>query len=214
MRFLKSKRELLASVLLIIQALLYYGVSRAEVIPEIQPWSAFPVQIGSWYGMDAPLDQESMERLHPDDYMNRLYAESSQSAASAIFIAYFKTQREGRAPHSPQNCLPGSGWESVSSATRSLPIQRSAQSVAVNEYIVRKDGEQLVVHYWFQQNHRAFSDEIKAQLYAMPELLLHGRTDIALVRIVTPADDSLEGARNRGLKFSVAVYPEIRDWLR
>jgi EpsI family protein len=214
MPLLRSQQNLLASVLLIIQALFYYGVSRAEVIPELQPWSAFPLQIASWHGVDAPVDLESMEKLQPDDYLNRLYSESNRNAVSGIFIAYFKTQREGRAPHSPQNCMPGSGWESLSNYTRSLSVPGAGQRISVNEYTVRRNDDMLVVHYWFQQNHRAFADEIKAQFYALPELLLHGRTDIALVRIVTPVDNSVEEARRRGLNLSAAIYPAICDWLR
>lgn len=212
MRF--PKRGLLASILLLGQILVYYGVSHAEVIPKIRPWNSFPDQIAAWRGEDTPADQESMDRLHPDDYLNRIYSTSRPGESCAIFVAYFKTQRDGRAPHSPQNCLPGTGWQSMSNQIRSFLVPGSSQAVVINQYTVRKDSETLVVHYWFQQNHRVFSDEIRAQFYAMPDLLMHGRTDIALVRIITPVTSTPEAAEGAGLKFSATVFPSIRDWLR
>lgn len=208
-----SRRGLFASAFLLIQALVYYGVSRAEVIPQIRPWNQFPDQIGDWRGEDTPPDEESLDRLHPDDYLNRLYSTARAGQSSAMFIAYFKTQRDGRAPHSPQNCLPGTGWESVSNRIRSFPVADSPQPISINEYTVQKENEILVVHYWFQQNHRVFSNEIKAQFYAMPELLSHGRTDIALVRIITPVTTTPEAAEEIGTKFSSAVFPAVSEWL-
>ncbi|MBV8570264.1 MAG: EpsI family protein [Acidobacteriaceae bacterium] len=214
MNFLRFRAVWLATALLLGQAFVYYGASRAEVIPAIQPWANFPNRIGSWHGEDVAVDQPSLDRLHPDDYLNRVYSNDGSGESNAIFIAYFKTQRDGRAPHSPQNCLPGSGWQSLSNVRRWFRAPGSPGVVAVNEYLVEKDDENIVVHYWFQQNHRVFTSEIKAQFYAMPELLAHGRTDIALVRIITPVTGPLGTAEREGLDFSATVFPTIRDWLR
>ena len=214
MRLPKLKRSLLASAILLLQILVYYGVSRAEVIPNIRPWNDFPDRIGAWHGEEAAVDQESLEKLHPDDYLNRVYSTGKSGRSAGLFIAYFKTQRDGRAPHSPQNCLPGTGWQSMSNHIRPLSVSASAEPVFINEYTVQKDSETLVVHYWFQQNHRVFSNEIKAQFYAMPELLMHGRTDIALIRIITPVTSTPEAAAGNGLNFSAAVFPTVRDWLQ
>ncbi len=214
MAFLKSGRALLASAVLLLQALLYYGVSRAEVIPRTDPWNSFPDQIGRWNGEDSPVDQDSIDKLHPDDYLNRVYSNGQPGDATALFIAYFKTQRDGRAPHSPQNCLPGAGWESVSNVVRPLSVAGLPRPIEINQYIVQKDDNRLVVHYWFQQNHRVFSNEIKAQFYAMPELLVHGRTDIALIRIINPVTSSLGAAETTGLNFAATVFPVVRDHLR
>jgi EpsI family protein len=213
-RLPKLKRSLLASAFLLVQILVYYGVSRAEVIPNIRPWNDFPGQIGVWLGEEAPVDQESIDKLHPDDYLNRVYSTGKPAQSAGLFIAYFKTQRDGRAPHSPQNCLPGTGWESMSNRIRPLWVAGSSEPVLINEYTVQKESETLVIHYWFQQNHRVFSNEIKAQFYAMPELLMHGRTDIALIRIITPVTSTPESAAKNGMEFSAAVFPTVRDWLQ
>ncbi|MBV8553071.1 MAG: EpsI family protein [Acidobacteriaceae bacterium] len=214
MRFLKSRNAVIASSILLLQMLVYYRVSRAEVIPNATPWSTFPEQIGAWRGMDAPVDQESMDRLHPDDYLNRVYSNDQSGGVSSLFVAYFKTQRDGRAPHSPRNCLPGAGWESLSNVVRPLDVSGWSGPIPVNEYIVQKDGGKLVVHYWFQQDHRVFASEFRAQFYALPEMLVHGRTDIALIRIITPVTRSLDAAEESGLKFAASVFPLIRERLR
>ena len=55
-----------------------------------------------------------LDVLRADDTLNRIYR--LRAASSYLFIAYFKTQRYGQSPHSPKNCLPGSGWEPVEDA--------------------------------------------------------------------------------------------------
>jgi EpsI family protein len=213
---LKRHRALIATGLLLGQIGVYYGVSRAEVVPVSQPWRTFPTQIGSWsMQSETPIDQETLDRLRPDDYINRVYATSARGQASGMFVAYFKSQRDGRAPHSPQNCLPGAGWASVSNTVRSIPMTGwPGGSIDVNQYVVQKDREQLVVHYWFQQNNRILTNEIVAQFYAIPTLLLHGRTDIALVRIITPVSTSVDAAAATGVEFARDVFPYLRDRLK
>jgi len=212
--FLKSGRALLATVILVLQVLAYYGISRAEVIPKTEPWSTFPDQIGEWHGEDAVMDQESIDRLHPDEYLNRVYSSDRPGRTNGLFVAYFKTRRDGRAPHSPQDCLPGAGWHSVSSIIQPVSIPGWKQLVPINEYVVQKDSESLVVHYWYQQNGRVFTNEIKAQFYAMPELLIHGRTDIALIRVITPVNGSISAAQSTGTDFAATVLPMVHNRLR
>ena len=214
MHFLKSRTAIIASALLLLQALVYYGVARAEVIPNEAPWNTFPQQIGAWHGQDAPIDQDSIQRLHPDDYLNRVYSLNQPGGVLSLFVAYFKTQRDGRAPHSPQNCLPGAGWESVSNVVRPLSAADWNGPIPINEYIVQKGNEKLVVHYWFQQDHRVFASEFRAQFFALPEMLAHGRTDIALIRIITPVTRSLDTAKESGMSFAAEVFPFVRERLR
>jgi EpsI family protein len=60
--------------------------------------------------------------LKADDTLNRLYVSPSGTHEAYFFIAFFKTQRDGQAPHSPKNCLPGAGWTPIEDTKISIPV--------------------------------------------------------------------------------------------
>jgi len=100
------------TLVLLAQATLFYGASRGEKVPGGDPLALFPVQIQTWQMVqDAPIEQEVLDQLKADDTLNRMYASAQSRIGINFFVAYFKTQRTGQSPHSPKNCLPGSGWE-------------------------------------------------------------------------------------------------------
>ena len=55
------------------------------------------------------IEQDEKDVLRADDYLTRQYARRRTKPAN-LFVAYFQSQRAGQTPHSPKNCLPGSGW--------------------------------------------------------------------------------------------------------
>ena len=213
--FVRSSTCWIATFLLSAQCAVYHSISRVEVVPKVAAWSTFPAHIDEWEMRDElAIDPDVLDRLRPDDYLNRVYENSSGDVAS-IFVGYFKSQRDGRAPHSPQNCLPGAGWTSVSNVLRTVRVTDwPSGHIDVTEYIIERDGRKLVVHYWFQQDNRVFTNEIVAQFYAIPELLVHGRTDIALIRIISPVTTSVDVASEHGVRFATVTFPEIRERLR
>jgi EpsI family protein len=215
-RFLKQRPVLIAAVLLSGQGLVYYGWARTEVIPETLRWKEFPQKIGLWSSSsDMPIEQRFLDLLRPDDYVNRVYEQPGVSSQLGLFVAYFKTQRTGFNPHSPQNCLPGAGWKSISLALAPLITGAGDQRVDVNQYVVQKDNAQLAVIYWFQQGRHSFTNEIVAQFYAIPELMLHGRTDNSLIRVIVPVTNgTVEQSTKTAMSFSRELYPEVRAFIK
>jgi hypothetical protein len=58
-----------------------------------------PAGIGGWQMyQDVKIDQ---------DTLNRVYLSRERNASAFLFVAFFKTQRYGQAPHSPKNCPAG-----------------------------------------------------------------------------------------------------------
>ena len=193
------------------QVVVYYKFSMKEVVPSFHPWSEFPRQVGNWTErQELTEDEASLAVLQPDDYIDRNYFAPGGGEIN-LFIAYFKTQRTGHAPHSPQACLPGAGWEPVSSSVIPIPVPASGMTINANQYIVRKAGEQMAVFYWYQTARRTMADQYKYQLYAVPELLIHGRTDVALVRVITPmSGDDLAPAKAAATDFIQDAFPAVR----
>lgn len=212
-----KRRHLLILVgVLVCQSVIYYGYSQHEVIPQTPPWSDFPTQLGRWtLENEVTPDEASMAQLQPDDYLSRVYVADAHSANPSrveLFVAYFKTQRTGHAPHSPKACLPGAGWKPVSSAVIPISVPSSGVTIDANQYVVRRDGAEMAVFYWYQNSHHTIANEYMFQIYAVPELLTHGRTDVGFIRIITQIfNGSLEGARNTAVDFIHQIFPAVRD---
>ncbi|MDP9171684.1 MAG: EpsI family protein, partial [Acidobacteriota bacterium] len=175
-----SWAALIATLILVGQAAIYYHGSGKEVIPSILPWNQFPSDVKGWRTVsDIPIGQDVLDRLRPDDYLNRNYASSDGKTVLNFFVGYFNSRRNGRAPHSPEWCLPGSGWQSLSSHTIAIPMASEAPTLPANEYLIEKGIDKQLVVYWYHQGTRDVANDLVAQMYALPELLLHGRTDTA-----------------------------------
>ena len=114
--------------------------------------------------------------------------------------------------HSPKNCLPGAGWESVHSSGIQIGSQGGA-AVVVNEYLVAQGARRDVVLYWYQSHGRIVASEYVAKILLISDGLKNRSTDGALVRIWTTAVDGEEAARGRAVEFAGRVYPQIDDFL-
>ena len=213
LQYLRDRYVLTASLLLLGQAAIYYSIAVTEHVPSVPPWSEFPSELGGWRATtDSLFDPAVLAALKPDDYLDRNYTSSTGDRPLNLMIVYFRTRRSGHAPHSPQWCLPGSGWQEVSQSVVHLSIPDQASPQPVNEYIVQKGTSKQFVIYWYHQGTHVVTNEVVAQVYALPEMIFHGRTDTALVRIMTPiSGGNTDGARAQAFAFARTAFPAIRQ---
>src|SRR5215467_6154801 len=103
-------RFTLASLLLASVAVLLHAHDRGDIFPPRIPLRSFPEQIGTWRGADQELPEDQFKILGYPEYVLRDYVIPGYVQPKVnLFIAYYKTQRNGETPHSPQNCMPGNG---------------------------------------------------------------------------------------------------------
>ena len=203
--------RLLVVVALLCGARLVMADREPSATPLPQPLAAMPFQLGEWIGADAPpFDTETEKVLGADEYLNRIYQHPTH-ALVGLYVGYYGAQREGTAIHSPQNCLPGSGWVPVSHA-RTM-VQAAGGQFPVNRYVVEKRGERQLVLYWFDGRGRRVASEYVNKAYLLHDALRHGRTDGALVRVITPIDDDEALADAGAQAFVHALVPQLTRWL-
>src|SRR5579862_7702991 len=142
MSWIGNKYVRILTLVLLVQAGLFYAASRGETVPNAQPLDFFPAQLGSWQETrNYPVEQEIRDQLNADDMLNRLYQGAQPRALASLFVAYFKTQRTGQSPHSPKNCLPGSGWEPEATGLLEVPVTGQAQPIRINRFVVSHGDE-------------------------------------------------------------------------
>ena len=210
-QLLRNNYLRLLTLVLIGQAVLFYSASHGEATPLASPLIAFPREIGDYrLAQEGYVDKETLEVLRADDTLTRFYTGPLGSAT--LFIAYFRTQRQGQSPHSPKNCLPGAGWQQEESGK--VDVQVPGETININHFVVSKGTNKSLVLYWYQSQGRVIADEFAAKFYLVSNSIRNHRSDTALVRVVVavpPGEDN--NAEILGRDFVRAAYPAVRDYL-
>jgi EpsI family protein len=211
---LQNKYARILTVALVIQACLFYASSRAENIPAMQPLRDFPRQFSGWMMVqEGYVDDETQAILKADDTLTRTYGNPKFQLLPSLFVAYFKTQRTGKAPHSPKNCLPGSGWEREREDYLDVSVPGMAEPIQVNRYIVSKGEQKSLVLYWYQTQNRVVANEYKAKLMTVGDAIRYNRTDTALVRVVVPVLGNEAAAQQEAVEFVQSFFGPLRKYL-
>lgn len=211
MRFFQTKYLLLFSVFLALQGALGYWLNaRREVVPSIAPLKTMAKGFASYSSVqDIAMEQEVKDVLKADDTLTRIFRDSRTGSAITLYIAFFKTQRSGVAPHSPKNCLPGNGWVPESEATAMLPVDGQSEPINVNRFLVQKGEEKVATIYWYQSRNRTVASEYKAKAYVIRDAIALNRTDTALVRVTVPVHGNAQEAWAVADDFVKRSFPAI-----
>lgn len=185
--------------------------SGREHTPLRNALNQFPQQLDSWRQTDAQaLGGRTLRELKADDYISAIYA-NDRGAYAYLFIAYYASQRQRQAIHSPQNCMPGSGWTMSNYRRHSID-----GNVQINEYLIEKDDLKMLAFYWYQGRGRIQTSEYWARAATIKDAIWLGRTDGALVRVIVPVgkgDGAEEAARTVGLDFSQKLLPRLPSFI-
>lgn len=197
------------------QAALFYGLPGVRSVPLPVPLSRFPAEIADWRLLqEGVVDPEVRELLRADDLLNRTYARAPDGVPVHLFLAYFESQAEGQAPHSPRNCLPGAGWTPAAAGVVDVRPPDGSEPVTVNRYVVSRGDQKALVLYWYQSRYRVVANEYAAKFYLVADTVTHGRTETTLVRIVTPLlEGGADSAEQAALDFAASVYTLLRTYL-
>lgn len=169
-----------------------------------------PMAIGDWRGSDdAPFDEDTMRVLGVDEYINRRYVDTRAQALVGLYVGFYRSQRQGDAIHSPLNCLPGTGWHPVERSRVDLPVHGSAP-ITANRLVVEKGGDRHVVLYWYAGRGRTVAGEYTNKLLLLADAMRSGRTDGALVRVMTAASAEAGRADDVLRSFVATAYPAVQ----
>ena len=205
---------LLTSLLIAGTAGLLEARAGGEVFPPRLQLKQFPIQIGQWTGQDVPIEKDVLDILRPSDYLLRVYQSQDRTPYIDLFIPYYRSQRAGEAPHSPQHCLPGSGWTPVENQHITLSIPGHVP-FPVNRYLITKGDARQLVLYWFWAHDRGVASEYWAKYYLVKDAIRMNRSDGSLVRVTTPMypGETADAAQQRLLPFITDIVPLLNSYI-
>ena len=178
------------------------------------PLAELPRSVGPWIeSIDVPLDRNVRTLLGADDYVNRTYVNEAGQPVS-LYVGYYASQRQGDTIHSPQNCLPGAGWQPIEGGSTSLDL--APGRIVVNRYVIQKGIDRQVVLYWYQGRGRVIANEFANRFWLMFDAAVRHRSSGALVRVNAPvrsATGSLASADAAVAEFTRALFPRLSNSL-
>ena len=153
------------------------------------PLAGCETDIGGFTSTDGKIDPEEQRVAGMSHYLYRIFERPATSDAFSVYVGYYEQQTQGRTIHSPKNCLPGAGWDALSSERRT--IQTANGPLTVNRYLLANKNARALVYYWYQGRGRTEASEYKVKWNLLRDAALRGRTEEALVRIVVPVTPSM-----------------------
>lgn len=210
-----STSQIVAVLMLVLASFFVYSFNeRAEQHPSRLPVSSYPLTLGAWTAKESALSEQIESALGLDDYVLADYSqpgESGQGGSVNFYVAYYKSQRKGVSPHSPQVCMPGGGWVITSLQDREIKVTGMAPFV-VNRAVIEREHRKQIVYYWFDQRGRKISSEYWMKWYLLIDSITKNRTDGALVRVTTLLgnNENLESADERLANFLQSAVPKLK----
>ena len=192
-------------------AFLLHGLGPQEAVPLRQPLTEVVPQVldGFLTSEDQEVSRAEARTAGFSDYLMRIYTGPGGSADwASLYVGYYESQTQGQTIHSPKNCLPGSGWEPLTSEVSEVRAL-DGNTYRVNRYILQRDDEQAVVLYWYQGRGRIAHNEYRVKWDLLRDAALRRRSDEALVRVVVPVTTTEEDAFQRALGVAQQAIPAV-----
>jgi exosortase D (VPLPA-CTERM-specific) len=210
----RDSRFMAAIVLLVVTFGLSYGIEFRQKVPIAKPFSQFPMQIGEWKGAQEDIEQQFLDVLKFSDYIMADYTDRAGGTVN-FYVAYYQDQQKGESIHSPETCLPSSGWEFKEAGNVTIPIGSGAASMKVNRAFIIKDSTRQLVYYWFPQRGRILTNLYQLKIYTFWDSLTKQRTDGALVRVITPVmqNGKFSDAETKLQEFVKETLPILDDYI-
>jgi EpsI family protein len=152
----------------------------------------------------------------------------SGTGTVGLYVGYYHSQRQGDTMHSPLNCLPGAGWQPMKrerltmevpagAASRATATATGTKPITVNRLVIQKGLDRQVVMYWYQSHGRVVASEYWGKIYTVADSIRLGRTDAAMIRLVSPVQGTelgAEAAAERAVtEFAREMFPLLERYL-
>lgn len=168
--------------------------------------SGLPLELAGWVGQTKPVSKSVLELLNPVDYFNGDYF-NNRGVRVNLFVDYFSSGKGG-GPHSPRNCMPGSGW--IIKKTTEREIAFNDQTLTYHRLSLTLGEHHKAMDFWYVTRYGATSNDYLFKFYAMLSALSFHSTDMAFVRFVTDDDEVSLAAME---DFQRKILPQIVERL-
>ncbi len=187
-KLVQASRPMIAATLIMVTAAAAWQVRPGVATVDVprDPFAIFPRTLGEWQSSpNIPLSESVEIALGADDYHSVQLVSAAQSAPVGFFSAWYDDQSDG-GTHSPEICLPGAGWEIAWLERVDIAPEVGLDApFKLNRAVIQKGQTRMIGYYWFEQQGRHIAWDIAAKFWLFWNGVTQGRTDGAMVRLLT-----------------------------
>lgn len=188
---------------------IFFFGDRVQPVPLVQSLETIQSEFAGLPSSAIPVSEAEQEAAGMSSFIMRRHAASeTDPMAFSVYVGFYESQQQGKSIHSPRNCLPGAGWESV--GFYPVTIATADGDAQVSRYHLVKEDQQSIVYYWYQGRGRIAYNEYLVKYDLLRDAILLGRTDEALVRIVVPVvKGDIAAADSVGVRVARELAPAV-----
>ncbi len=214
---MKTSTRFIPAALLAIGGLVLLAKPAAIAMPLRHDLSSLPAVLDGRSSRELTISAEEVKVSGTTAHLLRAYGDRLNPEFT-LYVGYHAAQSQSNQMHSPRNCLPGAGWQVLTSGA----VRAGDQMV--NRYLIEYKGTKALVLYWYQGRGRVTADEFQVKLHLFADASRTGRTEEALVRLVIPVRSSATDgktatlptepeAERLGVTMATALIPSIHALL-
>ncbi len=198
---------------LLIAAGIYVNfLSSVSAVPLAKKIDSFPTRIGSFQKVrEISFSKAVVDNAGVDQYL-MWYYQDRDGYTLALYIGYYEYQAEGHIIHSPQHCMPASGWEFKDEEKIAVTNPATGRPAFINRAVLQKGMEKQVAHFWYQGRGRIIGNEYKDRALLILDSIVKHQSQGALVRITGPASDPA-AAIGKQMQFIKALLPVLNEFI-
>jgi len=184
-----------------------FQTRQQDIMALRQPLASLPDTLLGIAGADVTLGKGTQRVAGMTSYVLREFArDSTRPWEFSIYVGYYAAQTRGTI-HSPKNCLPGAGWEVISS--HETLVEAGGDRYRVNRYQIGNRGARAMVYYWYQGRGRISANEYRVKWELLRDKAIAGRSEEALVRIVVPMQGTEAPADSLASAVAAELIPAV-----
>jgi hypothetical protein len=204
-----SRRVWITALLLFLMQLgvvyVQQGYAPAAVVLPSYQVTDLPAQFEGWQSQAIETDIRIARAAGADATMERVYSQPNKPKVSAHFGLW--SDAESRAPHLPQACYSGGGWNRLDQEVLHFGDGSKAKVVAAL-ITWERDGERVRTLHWYRRGDRTFFDwdegcQVRRELW--------GKSNWPAIEkvLLQTVDDNKDDSRAR----LIALASEINRWM-
>jgi exosortase D (VPLPA-CTERM-specific) len=200
------------ATLLLASLFINWFETRGEAEITRQNLSAVSNNLGDWKqrGGDIKFSPQTESVLRASDYVMREYEKNG--AIANLYIGYYASQRGGATYHSPQNCLPGAGWEMKQPQLVEINT-KDGKSFTANKFFIENGTKREIMIYWYLGRGRANASEYTDKFFTIIDSVTKQRSDGAMIRILIPAGNDEHFATRSALDLASQTADNLSDFV-
>lgn len=208
---MKNKHRFFIVYALLIAAALFVYQHSDLAVPVNQPLTEIPLQQGVWkMASQTRFDEQVLQVLKPTDYLARSYVDGAGNRIS-FYLGYHGGGAESGPIHSPKHCLPGSGWQVVSTVPGEMAV--AGENIKLVRAVYQNGYNRELFLYWFQVKGKTLANEYALKAAEVLNSIVYNRRDSAFVRISLPFTGDQDKAIALAEQFVRDFYPHIAEVL-